>query len=71
MLKHLGSLGTKLTGLKPKAVDISSMRTAGFGLVSIFNVFLILALGVADEEVRAPTSSIRSAYSGSACAPLA
>ncbi|CAL5226997.1 g9887 [Coccomyxa viridis] len=44
---------------------------AGFGLVSIFNVFLILALGVADEEVRAPTNSIRSAYSGSACAPLA
>ena len=49
----------------------SELLVAGFGLVSIFNVFLILALGVADEEVRAPTNSIRSAYSGSACAPLA
>lgn len=53
------------------SVKTMSTHAAGFGLVSIFNIFLILALGVADEEVRAPTSSIRSAYSGSACAPLA
>ena len=59
-----------LTGCQSFAKTMPT-HTAGFGLVSIFNVFLILALGVADEEVRAPTSSIRSAYSGSACAPLA
>ncbi|CAK0786099.1 hypothetical protein CVIRNUC_009312 [Coccomyxa viridis] len=45
---------------------------AGFGLVSIFNVFLILVLGVADEEIKAaPREPMRSAYSGSMSAPLA
>ena len=50
----------------------SSVPAAGFGLVSIFNVFLILVLGVADEEIKAaPQEPMRSAYSGSMSAPLA
>ena len=50
----------------------SSMLAAGFGLVSIFNVFLILVLGVADEESKAAAREpMRSAYSGSMNAPLA
>ena len=54
-----------------KPVLISCSANAGFGLVSIFNVFLILALGIADEDVKAPLQPQRSAYSGSASAPLA
>ena len=50
----------------------SSVPAAGFGLISIFNVFLILVLGVADEEIKAaPREPMRSAYSGSMSAPLA
>ena len=50
----------------------SSMPAAGFGLVSIFNVFLILVLGVADEDMKpAAREPMRSAYSGSMNAPLA
>lgn len=49
---------------------ITCVHGVGFGLVSIFNVFLILALGVAKEEGKARLQPMRSAYSGSASAPL-
>ena len=67
----LRMLSSKCVDERQALFETVSVHIAGFGLVSIFNVFLILALGVADEEVQAPTSSIRSAYSGNPCAPLA